>query len=1326
MKKAICFILLWMPLVCMAQTYRYISAADGLSNQKIYRIQKDYQGYMWFLTHLGIDRYNGKEIKHYQLTDRTTGSNPQAHLDWTYVDSNGLLWAIGRTGRVFQYDPRHDRFNMVYKLGEQQSKSSPHNISYGFLDYQDRIWLCLKDSVILYDTQAKEMRRFPSLSSDEVTAIEQIAPDRFFVGTSGGVFSIQLEQNVPQRIPCAPLDSIHPPVSELYFHPATKKLFIGTLREGVWVYDLSQPDHIVADKSLSDVNITRIAALDKEQILVATDGRGVFRMHADSCQASQYIAANYNSYNEMNGNNINDIYIDEDERIWLANYPNGITVRDNRYTHHNWIKHSIGNSQSLINDQVYCVMEDSEGDLWFGTSNGISLYQPHTGKWSSFVSSFEQEMEDKNHIILTLCEVSPGVIWAGGYTSGIYQIYKKSLSVDYFSPSAFSGQQIRPDQYIRAIRKDSQGLIWSGGYYNLKSFDLPNKQLRSYPGLTSITSILEKDKENMWIGTMSGLFLLEKKSGNHHYIDLPVESAPICALYQKGENLYIGTGGSGLLVYHIPDGIISHYHTDNCALISDNIYTIIPKPDGSFILGTENGIVNFFLEEGQFHNWTKEQGLMSVVFNAGAGILYQNSRFIMGSNDGVIEFPADMQIPTPRLSPIVLSDFRISYQTVYAGDEGSPLTIGINQTEKLKLKYSQNTFSLKVSSINYDYPSNMLYSWKMEGFYNEWSRPSSEGTIRFTNLAPGKYTLRIRSISNEEKYKVGEERSLRIIIAPPAWASTWAILIYLVIVALICANIYRIARLRRRQQSSEEKTRFFIQTAHDIRTPLSMIKAPLEEMKEKQQVGKEGLQNMDMALRNVEILTRLTENLVNFEKAGSQQSGLHIAEYELNSYLTELRDTFKEYADKQGIALTYEADFPYTDVWFDREKMDSILKNLLTNALKYTPEGGDVHIIATENKETWSVEVKDTGIGIPAHDQKKLFKTYFRASNVVNLKVSGSGIGLMLVYKLVRLHHGKIVMNSAEQQGTSVKVTFPKGKESFRNAQIIAPVEGKDTGIYPLLTATDNNGQPTEERNHLPHLLIVEDNDDLRNYLSSTFSESYQVLSCNNGKEALPLVKEFNPALVISDIMMPEMRGDELCTRIKGDIETSHIPVILLTALGDEKSVIEGLETGADDYIAKPFSVGILKASVSSILANRALLRKRYGNLDFDEKEGAPAGNMNKQEWEFIAAVKRNIESNIANADFNVDMLCAMHHMSRTSFFKKLKALTGKSPSDHIHDIRMRQASKLLHEGYNVTEVADMCGFCDAKYFREVFKKHFNENPSQHVKGDREKRKGDE
>lgn len=1315
-------IFLLLSLTVSSQTYKYIGIEEGLSNQKIYKIQKDARGYMWFLTHVGIDQYNGKEIKHYKLREGNRELDPLLNINWTFLDKTGTLLVTGKQGRIFRYDSGHDRFVQIYSMYNYWNKDYHAFVRYSYIDQEDNVWLCGKSAIHLFNIESGQKQQISNRLGN-ITCIEQINSEHFFIGTDKRIYLAKLENGNLKELSCGKLGMMDMHVHELYLHRTANKLFIGTFEKGVYIYDLNSQKIVRPEVELTDVNITRISPLNTKELLVATEGAGVHKLNIDTYETDPYIIANYGSYNEMDGNIINDVYVDNEQRIWLSNYPTGITVRNNQYTNYNWIKHSIGNRQSLVNNQVNSIIEDSDGDLWFGTSNGISLYDSKQKQWRSFLSSFNHGLKNQNRIFITLCEVSPGIIWAGGYASGIFQITKKNGNIEYLTPAQSFHLNVRADKYIRDIKKDRYGCIWSGGYYNLKCFNLKTRQGRLYPGLGSVTAIEEKDSTSMWIGTSTNLFLLDRNSGKYHEIPLPGGATYIYTLHQEDNGLlYIGTSGSGLFTYDpVKESISAHYHTGNSPLVSNSIYVILPTKDGNILMSTENGISIFSPTNRQFRNWTRGQGLMSTCFNAGSGVLRANGNTVFGSTDGALEFPPNIEMPKTGDSHMIFSDFRIFYQTVYPNDPNSPLTKDIDQIEKLNLKYMQNTFSIRVSSINYDYPSDILYTWQLEGFYDGWTTPSDEGTIRFTNVAPGTYTLRVRSVSKEDNKHVLQERILKITVAHPVWLSFWAICIYVLTIILATYVIFRLHSMRREKKASDERTRFFINTAHDIRTPLTLIKAPLEEIQQKENLSKESQANMLTAMKNVDTLIRLTTNLINFSKANVYSSSLRISEHELNTYMEGIYHAFYSYAEAKQIKLDYKnkSNFEYQNVWFDKEKMDSITKNLISNAIKYTPAHGEVHIITRHDKDNWSLEITDTGIGIPAKEQKKLFKLHFRGSNAINAKITGSGIGLMLVWKLVRIHKGKISIESVENKGTRVKVIFPQ--KQFRSQQVPTETVQQENVVPVSPSAVSPHTYKDQYRQHVQNaqrILVVEDHDDLREYLSHTLSEAYQVETCTNGKEALKIIPEFKPDLVLSDIMMPEMRGDKLCSAIKNNILTSHIPVILLTALNDEKNIVEGLETGADKYLIKPFNIGILKASIANILTNRALLRSKYAEMEL-HNDSISINYSNTLDQQFLEAVKETITENLDNSGFNVESLCASQNMSRSSFYNKLKALTDQAPADYIRLIRLKRAAQLLSEGqYNISEISDMTGFNDVKYFREVFKKYYKISPSGYSKGE--------
>ena len=384
--------------VSKGQIYKYIGLEDGLNNQKIYHIQKDRRGYMWFLTQEGIDRYDGKHIKHYNFSDDNMTLDSRIALNWLYMDNENVLWVIGQKGRIFRYDSQHDKFELAYVHPELIKNKSQAFLNYGYLDKNDRIWLCYKDSITWYNTHTGTTSHMLMPVDGEIATIEQTDGNHFFIGTGGGLFRAGIEGGELKLVSDEAVESITAPVHELYYHAVSKQLFVGNYKEGILIYDMRGTGKIVSCQSPNNVEVNQIVALNAHELLVATGGKGVYKLDVNTYISEPYITADYSSYNGMNGNNINDVYVDEEDRIWLANYPTGITIRNNRYGSYDLIKHSLGNTRSLVNDQVHDVVEDSDGDLWFATSNGISFYQTDTKEWRSFFSSFDPVPNDENHI----------------------------------------------------------------------------------------------------------------------------------------------------------------------------------------------------------------------------------------------------------------------------------------------------------------------------------------------------------------------------------------------------------------------------------------------------------------------------------------------------------------------------------------------------------------------------------------------------------------------------------------------------------------------------------------------------------------------------------------------------------------------------------------------------------------------------------------------------------------------------------------------------------------------------------------------------------------
>ena len=1321
MKKTILlFILILQGAVsASAQLYRYLDTNQGLSSRRVIAIEKDTKGYMWFLTHEGVDRYNGKQFTHYPLLDKNKPIQQPPNLSHLQVDETGNIWVIGKNGYIFKYNRHQNKYDLVMNFADSLQTTRRLPLTHASIDRNNQLWLCTRNSQYIYQTHNQQIVKLDSPIQEEITYLEQGEGNNYFVGTNHNIYLAQLNGNHLKVQQEPMLEDFHI-VQHLYYHSTTNRLLIGTLADGFYVFDFSTKA-LKNIGQLKDVTMNNVvpASNSSEEVLIATDGNGVFKMDMRTLELRPFLSSNHQASSRMNGDIIKDIYADEEGRIWMAVFPISITMYSDKYPSYQWIQNFYKQSNSSASNQITNILEDSDGDLWITTTNGVGYYNTRAQQWKSLLSSHENDWQEQNHVFISLCETSPGTIAIGGYMSGVYFINKKDMRPQYFSPQSQGYTDIRPDKYIRSIYRDKDGFVWAGGYYNFKRLN-PKGQIEHYTTDYPITFITSKNDDELWVGTANGIYKFNKKQKKLQQVNLSSDIGSINYIYQADSIMtYIGTHGTGLWIYNNMTRQLENFQTQNSALISNNIFCILPshRPE-ELIISTENELVCFNTKEHLFLNWTQEQGLLANKFNTSAGIKTREGNIILGSDEGLIVINDSIAFPRTIQSKLVFSNFNIQYQEMLPGMEGSPLQMPIDETEAITLTHDQNIFSLDVSSINYDCPSRVLYSWKLEGFFDEWTQPSETHLIRYTGLVPGNYTLKVRSILLDDGRTL-EERNLRIKIEPPFTQTGGAYLIYILIFIIIIFAIVRYLWLRKDSVISREKIQFFIHTAHDIRTPLTLIKGPLSEISRTESLSELGKSNLQAAIQNTDRLAELATKLIDFQKEELYASKLHVIQVELNNYLQNFLKPFQPYAEKKRLQLTLEGTAEPLEAWIDRNKIDSIIHNLVSNALKYTPEGGQVTIQLKGTSSEWMLQICDTGIGIPAADQKKMFKHLFRGKNAINQRITGTGIGMLQTYRLVKRHLGKISVTSKENVGTTFLLRFPTDSSQYiRQAETAVEdnsTRNKEIKETSMVNMPIHEACPTDA----PQILIVEDNPDLRQFLCQSLANKYRIKEAENGKEALELIGQQAPDLVISDIMMPEMRGDEMCQTLKSNIETSHIPIILLTALGDRESILHGLEIKADNYVVKPFDMDILKANIASVLANKEFLRQRFAQLNYrtedlpPEVKEAPGLSLDQ---DFLIKATELVKKNLGK-EFNVDDLCMEMGMSRSSLYNKIKALTDRSPSDFVRQIRMTEAAALLKsKKYIVAEVSDMMGYSDPKYFTDIFKKHYGMTPSAYMK----------
>ena len=1319
--KRIWFILIVLILqtsTASAQLYRYLNTQSGLSSQRVISIGKDLKGYMWFLSHEGIDRFNGFEFKHYYLSTEGRHIQQLSNLSKIYTDSKGNIWSIGKNGYVFEYSSQSDQFELVFNFTNKEFKQELLPLTIAQLDQNDRIWLGAQSSIYLYDIKTQQLVEIKHHMKGEVTALTQVTDDNFYIATDQEVYYTALKGNELKRLPTPGLPAITH-VDMLFYHRQSKTLIINAFKYGIILYKQdTQEFHYTF--LLQDIHINKITAknLTENAVIIATNGEGIFKLNMQDKTLSSFFALNKKDAHAMKGDIISDVFIDDEHRIWMGVYPYGVTFYSGNQPTYQWLSTPPENMRSLHSNHVNQVIEDRDGDFWIATNHSVFLYNRKKDEWKDVLTPTLKKYQIKEHIFVSLCEYEPGEILAGGYMSGLFHISKKDLKVIYFPKIKPSLKKRRPDKYIRSMYSDHDTMLWIGGNFNLKGLNLKTKEIKNYAIKYPITFITSKNEKELWLGTVNGLYKFDKEKEQFGSTEQTRSIGCINTIYQPSDTVtYIGTNGSGIWIYKAATKKFTNQNTLNSILNSNNVYSILPgNCPKELIVHTEKELMVFNKQRNSLVHWTQERDLLPEKFNTAAGLHTQDGQNIFVCSQGIIQLKEPNKKNFEFNSKLILSDFTIENSLLESKEADKVIYNLDDDQQEIYLTHEQNNFSLQISSINYECPSRIQYTWTLEGYDHKWTPPGKIRWINYSHLNPGKYVLRVESVHEDYRYVI-DKRSLIIHIDEPFYQSHTAFLLYLVIIIAIAALICRVLSLRQYRKISQEKIHFFIQTAHDIRTPLTLIKAPLSQIASTAQLNEDNEENLQAAIQNTDNLTRLVNQLIEFHKEDLCISKTHVTKCEIRSYVETRLKIFYIYTKKKNIQLSFECDFEQQETWIDVNKMDSILNNIISNAIKYTPHNGHITVTLKKNSNGWKISVTDTGIGISNKDLKKLFKYHFRGENAINQRITGCGIGMMQTYQLVKRHSGHIFVSSKENVGTTINLFFPYKSSRYNYLkQEVEPVPEVDAPIVNQPKITIEKREEQEKDAEKLTLLIVEDNLNLLKFLRQSLQHTYQIKEAHDGKQALDLINRSQPDMILSDVLMPILRGDELCQILKDNVTTSHIPIVLLTALDDKESQLKGLSCKADHYLVKPFDIDILKATLESIWNNRMLLRERFSRLDYhtdDLKDYVPGLDLDQ---DFLVQITQIIKDHLDD-EFNVDHLCYELKMSRSTVFTKIKALTNQSPSEFIRVVRVNEGARLLktHQ-YTVNQVADMVGYGSPRYFTEIFKKYFGVTPSIYMK----------
>ena len=814
----------------------------------------------------------------------------------------------------------------------------------------------------------------------------------------------------------------------------------------------------------------------------------------------------------------------------------------------------------------------------------------------------------------------------------------------------------------------------------------------------SITSIVQDKEKNYWLTTQGeGLFFLKSD----------------WSFFEK---------------FQQEDGLPSNHLLGGLLDAADNLW-----------ISSNNGLSKFNPKTRQFENFDVLDGLQSNEFNAGAQAISSEGLFLFGGVNGFTIFnPAEISKNDYQPS-VVITNFRINNENVTIPDFGEhPIP------KELILEFNQSPFSFDFIALNYAQPQKSTYFYKLDGYNQDWVNNGNNRQTTFTFIDPGKYTFRVKA-ANKDGVWSKQEGVVKLRILPPPWKTWWAYLLYAAAILILGLVIRNQALLRIRdkralkkeklerekiEELNEMKLQFFTNISHELRTPLTLILGPLERMLSKEKVYDSG-QKQDLLLikRNAKRMLRHVNNILDFRKHEVGKLKLKTAKGNIVRFLKETTLPFQEMALRRKINYQFMAESDKIEAYYDRDKMEIILFNLLSNAFKFTPDGGNIQVrisksvSSSDGNPEVKIIVADNGKGMSEEKAARIFDLFYQIENEDYTLNSGSGLGLSLTKSLVELHRGSIQVISSEGKGSSFIVCLPMGKKHLKKNEIIKGFKSsEDASLYltpesrhkRVLETIPEEGDKKGKKQKRPFLLIVEDNDEVRQFIISCFKEEYNIYEAKNGKEGLELAIEKQPDLILSDVMMPEMDGVTLCGKLKKDFRTSHIPIILLTARTSVIFKKSGLETGADDYITKPFTPDLLKVRVKNLMESNKRLHQYFLRTHRINPEEI---RLSSRDETFIADAIQLVEQNLSDSEFNVDSFAKALGMSRTSVFTKLKSLTGLSISEFRRSIRIKRAAQLLLQNkYTISEITYMVGFNDLKYFRDCFKKQFQCTPSQYIK----------
>jgi signal transduction histidine kinase/ligand-binding sensor domain-containing protein/DNA-binding response OmpR family regulator len=1310
---------------------RTISKIKGLSTRTVSSISQDSDGFIWIGTTDGVSRYDGFELKEYK-----SSSIKGKDVIKILVDSSDRLWVGTTDGGLNLYNKSTDSF-ITYEYVEGIEGSINSNDVRGLhCDEHGNVWVATKHALNLYLEDEYKFKVYEGPFTN--TLLKDITSDNkgniWCATYSGGLYKFDPSEESFQEF----LNEYNsaPKIQTIAFDG--KDILIGTSTQGLLQFDLTvyqtrkvfeMPSRYI-DANIWDLNLNQ----DNSQLWVGTDGNGLVTLKKiNNNWEEEAIFQNLKANNDLI-NSVFSTFVDKDNNLWIGSAWKGLYVIE-----------SLNNPIEYISDidgenrvSVWAINKESDRTVIGTDGHGIYVYPDKSvNRNQEIINYFE------GYRITKILKRDDGNYWLGTNSNGLILVNKDLQVLRRYRLDTDSENSISSNSILDLLQ-DSNGLwiaTWAGGlnYLNEKTqliehYQFDPNDVASISNNNVVTLQL-RDNENIWVGTFGGgLNLLDTKTKKFERFqydlsnrtDVTFPSKNITSVYEDGnENIWLGFWNNGLKKVNLTNDSITHFNQypglidkTVCGIVEDNNQNVwINTVDRVF---KYNPILDSILQYSDLKN---EYQLRSFCKDSDGTIYY-------GSLSGVVSFDPKKMVNLVDSAKVHFTDFKLFNETVIEGPE-SPITKHINLAEQINLTYDQRVITFDFAALVLPSSEDIEYVIKMDNFDRNWRNIGTDRSATYTNLAPGNYQFNVKA-TNQEGSLISDVASIPVIIAKPLWAKWWAFLIYFVLLVIILylfrrANINRgkmKSQLKFEQLSREKETelhelklKFFTNISHEIRTPVTLILGSTNRLLDMGVTEKSQLNALQNIQKSGSHLFKLVTELLDFRKLEIGEARLKVAEGNLANFTKEIFLSFSDQALQKDISYNYHALIDSLQVWYDRDEMEKVLYNIISNAFKYTPDGGRIDVsLETDDQHTF-VSVKDNGRGIPGEQLKDIFKRFYQSDSKVNLKHdSGFGLGLSITHEIVKLHGGELLVESEENVGSKFIIKLPLGRDHVQSEFLIEDFKDSEQLSHYDPSIEDKTEEVVFNFPNQSSLsvLVAEDNEGIREYINDLLSPHFKVLLAENGVEAMDLAFEHLPDLILTDVMMPEMDGITFSSKIKHDPRTSHIPIIILTARTSLIYKKEGLDIGVDDYITKPFNEIILKTRIRNILHNRMLLREKLKtDILIQPSELA----VRSPDQEFLNNVAQVLDQNLDSSNLSTEFLCRELAMSQSNVYKKLKALTGMSIVEFIRDFRLKRAVQLIiQQKLSVSEACYKVGFSDRRYFSQVFKAKYGETPSQYAK----------